>query len=306
MLLLLAAISIAACGGRHPKEKKMEQPVVDSTSSASITDPSSKGIPQALAWYDLKEREPESFELPKKLREISGIAFTSDGRLFAHGDERGAIFQLDTSSGEVVKEFYLGEEGGVRGDFEDIEIVDRTFYLMRSDGDIFEFSEGGENEVVQYKEYQTFLKGKNDVEGLCYDPTTRALLLACKGDPGSGNDDAYKGVYSFPLLTRKLDEKPRFLLPVADLTRQTGEERFNTSAIVRHPVSGTFLLIASSGNAIAEVSADGRVLGSLHLKRSVHTPPEGIAVSPEMTLYISDEGREGKGRLTKYPIRHTQ
>ena len=117
MTALLAAFAMIACGGKGSKgEKKTEQRVADS--GAHSTQASSTGAPQALAWYDLKEKEPESFELPKKLREISGIALAADGRLFAHGDERAAIFQLDTASGEIVKEFYLGREGGMSGDFE--------------------------------------------------------------------------------------------------------------------------------------------------------------------------------------------
>ena len=56
----------------------------------------------------------------------------------------------------------------------------------------------------------------NDVEGLCYDPKNNSLLLACKGNPGK----KYKGnraVYEFSLDRKKLNKKPKFLLPVKEI-----------------------------------------------------------------------------------------
>lgn len=303
LLVVVAAVS----GCRESRDAKKSRQPENGSPPSPLSDRSSPpaNASRTLAEYSLDEKEPESFVLPNKLREISGIAFTPDGRLFAHGDERGSIFQLDPSNGEVVKVFHVGKDGGVAGDFEDIAIVDKTFYLVTSDGKILELAEGNNEGVVQFTEYKTSLGSRNDVEGLCYDPTTNALLLACKGDPGNG-DDSHKAVYSFSLRTKQLDEKPRFLLPAAELAAGAEGDRFNTSAITYHSKSRTFLLIASSGNAIAEVSPEGKILGSLPLKRSVHIQPEGIAAGPANTLYISNEAGQGDARLTKYPARHIQ
>jgi hypothetical protein len=56
------------------------------------------------------------------------------------------------------------------------------------------------------------------VEGLCYDPETTSLLLACKDYPGKGFEKN-KAVYSFALHTITLDEKPRFLIPLKDIRK---------------------------------------------------------------------------------------
>src|SRR5574339_266282 len=85
----------------------------------------------APAAYDLASAPAASVRLPAELHEISGLAVSADGRVFAHGDEEGTIYQLDPRSGRVTKQFALAAEGDtpdlgkkqrdgrVAGDFED-------------------------------------------------------------------------------------------------------------------------------------------------------------------------------------------
>src|SRR3954462_5238642 len=73
------------------------------------------------------------WKLPDTLHEISGLAALPDGRLFAHDDEHGVIYEIDPAEGELKKSFALGDPP-LRGDFEGIAIADRDFYLMTSDG----------------------------------------------------------------------------------------------------------------------------------------------------------------------------
>ena len=47
--------------------------------------------------------------LPRRLREISGLAVTSDGRLFGHDDERAVIYEIDVEGGQIVKSFAIGD-----------------------------------------------------------------------------------------------------------------------------------------------------------------------------------------------------
>jgi uncharacterized protein YjiK len=109
-----------------------------------------------------------------------------------------------------------------------------------------------------------------------------------------------KAIYSWSLADHKLSEKPRFLLPIEELRQSSGREIFKPSGIVRHPESGSFLVIASHGNALAEVAADGRLLAQRHLSEKIHHQPEGIAIAPDMSLVISDEGNR-HSILTRYP-----
>jgi hypothetical protein len=50
---------------------------------------------------------PTSFRvtLPVALAEVSGLAYTPDGRLFAPGDEQAVVYQIDLARGRPVKRF---------------------------------------------------------------------------------------------------------------------------------------------------------------------------------------------------------
>ena len=79
--------------------------------------------PRTQGPYDWTKAE--QWDLPKSLREVSGLAFTADGRLFAHDDERAIVYQLDYSDGAVVKRFALGDPPD-EDDFEAIATTSDT------------------------------------------------------------------------------------------------------------------------------------------------------------------------------------
>jgi uncharacterized protein YjiK len=172
---------------------------------------------------------------------------------------------------------------------------------MKSSGKIFEFNEGENNGSVLYKIIKTFLTKENNIEGLCYDPETNALLLACKDSPGKGYEKM-RAVYSFSLNSMIVDEKPRFLIPIKAIKNNMLENEFNPSGISRQPVSGTFFIIASRGNTIVEVSKSGEILDQKNLPESIHIQPEGITFSKSNTMYISNEGKNKHARIAVYPM----
>src|SRR5687767_10583333 len=48
--------------------------------------------------------------LPNRLKEISGIVLTKDGRLLTHGDETAEITEIDYTRGMIVKQFLVGSQ----------------------------------------------------------------------------------------------------------------------------------------------------------------------------------------------------
>lgn len=253
-----------------------------------------------LPLYDLQQKKPATVFLPKALDEISGLAYSSDGKLFAHDDEESTIYQIDEKSGSIVKKFFLKPK--VFDDFEGIAIARGKLYLVTSNGDLYEFAEGKNDERVSYNVYHTDLKKSNDVEGLCYDPATNALLLACKDFPGKGYD-GNRSVYAFSLRTMKLEMKPRVLLPLANIETTSRNNVFKPSGIERHPMSGTFFVLAANGESIVEVSKDGAVLGQMTFPKNVHPQAEGITFSSDNTLIISNEAASGRAKLLRYPMK---
>jgi len=296
-LLIISFIAAFSCSSKkvdmNQKKDSKEQnnKIVITKNSISI-----------LSNYDIENEEPFIVKIPDELKEISGITFTNDDRLFAHGDEDGDIFQLNPGTGEVIKSFSLGSVLVVEGDFEDITVVNDKFYLLESKGKLYEFTEGADGSFVDYKTYKTFLNSSNDVEGLCYDSESNSLLLACKGSPGGGYHKQ-KAVYTFSLSSMSLNETPRFLIDLKSIKKNTAENEFSPSGIAKNPVSGTFFIIAARGNTIIELSKDGSIIDQKDLPEKVHKQAEGIAFMKDGTLYISDEGKNKTARLVKYEMK---
>jgi len=265
------------------------------------------GFAQGLDIYGLASKPASSVTLPSPLREISGISVSPGGRIFAHNDERGLIFEVDPGDGRIGKQFAVGART-LRGDFEDICVVGDTLYLVRSDGRLYQFPEGRDRENVPAVSFGTPLNRSNNVEGLCYDPATGSLLLACKespwigGRPPAGNGAGTgrtRAVYAFDLKTKKLRGEARFLIDVEDLKEKSGVKNFRPSGIARHPVTGNFFVISGPGNSIIELSPRGKLLSVDHLSKRYNEQPEGIAFDAKGNLLIANEGKR-KGSIVVY------
>ncbi len=259
----------------------------------------------------------KSVKLSKKLDEISGLAVSPDGRLFAHDDELGIVYQLNTKNGNIVKKFFIGKKKPKNADFEGLCIVGDDFYLITSEGRIFRFPEGDDDAHVEVKDLGTWLTKEHNVEGLCSEPETNSLLLACKGFAGEEYEQS-RAIYAFSLDSLRLNKTPRFLISIPEIisknprgfSQKLGEffllvdpKNFSPSGIERHPVTGNFFILSSQSRMIIEIDPQGDILGLINLKSSPHEQPEGITFLKDNTLVISDEAGDGRARLTFYPLK---
>src|SRR5262245_6710053 len=137
------------------------------------------GNGSVLSRYSFDGDSLTQWELPKKLREISGLAMTPDGRLLAHGDELGVVYQIDYDNGELIKAFALGDPTA-RDDFEGIAVQSNVVYLVTSHDKIYRAPEGRNGERVAYDVFDTGLWEQCEIEGLALDLRGQDLLLACK------------------------------------------------------------------------------------------------------------------------------
>ncbi len=108
----------------------------------------------ALTRYSFTGERNESWKLPRRLREVSGLAATADDRLFSHDDERGIVYELDPTDGGVLKSFALGSPVP-KDDFEGITVVDDHFFMVTSDGTLYEVPEGADGEHVLVNTFAT-------------------------------------------------------------------------------------------------------------------------------------------------------
>lgn len=253
----------------------------------------------ALARYALNEPAAD-WRLPNRLREISGLALTPDGRLLAHDDERAVVYEIDFEEGEFVKGWAFGDPPA-RADFEGIAVAADRVWLVTSDGRLYEGTEGEDDERVLFNTYGTGVGRDCEVEGLAYEPRDETLLLACK-TPRIAELEGLIAVYRWSIEERSLLDPP---LLVDKREIDTGAERsgFSASGIERDPVTGHYLLIAAREERIIEIDTEGRVIAVHDLSRQSHPQPEGVAISEDRTLFVADEGANRRARLKLYAPR---
>jgi uncharacterized protein YjiK len=259
--------------------------------------------PGVLSHYDPAGPASLRIALPPDLAEISGLAYTPDGRLLAHGDEQAVVYQIDLASGRPVKRFGIGGPGGpLLGDFEDIQVVGDRIFLVTSKGEIVEAREGGDGEMMPPLRRGRGLGGACEVEGMTWDERSKSLLLLCKHAKGK----QWKGqvvILAVSPESGEFEPEPRLVIPEAELQRVTGAKTFSGSAITRHPRSGTYLMLAGTQHVYAEIDSTGKVLGGGKLSAHRHRQPEGIAIAPDLTLLISDEAAGRTATITGYAYR---
>jgi len=260
--------------------------------------------PSRLSRYNLERKKPLQFTLPSGLREASGLAVSRDGRLFSHDDEQGVVYEINPADGSRIKSFSLGRLT-IDGDFEGIAIKQDTMFLVSSDGVIYRFLEGSDGDHVRYTYYTTPLSAGNDVEGLEYDEETDCLLLACKGVAGLTREERkewedFKAVYEFSLATEALNPSPRFLVSLRELGKKGKKAKFNPSGIAKNPESGTYFIVAAKGGLVIELDKVGKLVGSQEYRKRANPQPEGIAIGPDQTMYLCNDGQGGKGTLTLF------
>jgi uncharacterized protein YjiK len=230
--------------------------------------------------------------------EISGLAFDSAGRLFAHDDEQAIVYQLDPAAHRVIKRFSFGRPA-VRGDFEAIAVVGHQVILSTSDGVLYAGREGRDGEAVPYVTQATGVGRDCETEGMAYEPADRALLFVCKV-PRTQALVGHLAVLRWSLDRKSLDPRPRLFVRLADITGELNGSAFHPSELLRVGGSGHYLVLAAQQHAIAEITADGKVVAVGRLRRGAHRQAEGLALGADGSLLVADEGAGRRGTLTAY------
>lgn len=236
------------------------------------------------------------FHLPDRLQEISGLAVTPDGRMFGHDDEIAMIYEINPNTGGVLKWFALGEPPQT-GDFEGLTITpEGDFWLTDSEGRVFFFREGADEERAAFERFTTGVGETCEVEGIAYQPADQSLILACKRVRGGGRN-APTQLHSWSTTTHALSDWG----PIsADIAQAAGVRTFAPSGLELDPVSGRLIVIsAADGGAIAELRSDGELISASRLSRG-HRQAEGVAILPDGSLIIADEGGNDQAVITRY------
>ena len=253
--------------------------------------------PGRLPQFAMTDNAVQQWRLPDKLKEISGLALSSDGRLFAVADEQAVVYEINYTDGKLVRTFALGDPP-VPGDFEGIAWLKDRLYLTTSDGILYSASESADGEHVEATRTDTGLGKHCEIEGLAEDAETDRLFFVCKDlVAASGFSDPQ--IFIWSVAEQRVTGS--IALPLADIRRALDTRRFNPSGIVLDTDSNSFLIVAARPRSTVEVGMDGRLVSARRFSQpGRHRQPEGIELTSSGKLLIADEGGDGKGRLAVY------
>lgn len=264
--------------------------------------------PDDVKLYDFKSPDAK-YMLPYVLEEISGLTYYKDGLLACVQDEDGKVFFYNHKDRKMDREVRFAGSG----DYEGLEIIGDAVYVVKSNGDLY-FFELGEDDQVKADKIETPLNKDNDIEGLAYDHEEDELILACKGN-GDIKDRKVAGraFYRYDLREEKLKKKPvfnitkedikAFLETQIDFEYEAERINFRPSGIAFHPIQNLYYVIASTGKLLLMVDRKGNVKGSVPIDPRLLGQPEGICFAPNGDMFISSEGQGDKGYILKFSIR---
>ena len=240
------------------------------------------------------------WRLPQVLREISGVALTADGRILVHNDERGRIYVIDPRRGVIVKQFSVGPKAIV-ADFEGIAVAGNDIFLLESNGNVYQFREGGDKDNVQFTMHDTKLGKECEFEGIAVERGTGAFFLACKTISKKSQRDQLM-IYRWLAQPGRKSLVSAITVPLAEAVAGNGWKTLHPSDLTIDPATGNFVLIAGREKALIEITQNGDVVRSVPMPEELQQP-EGVAITADNILIISDEGVTRAAEITLYPWR---
>ncbi|MFX1702321.1 hypothetical protein PV783_00105 [Chitinophaga sp. CC14] len=246
--------------------------------------------------YDLKE--PVRYRVRESMQEISGIElFPDEHKIMAINDEEGRIYQLDVLAKEPYPHFKFAKDG----DYEDICHTDSGWFVLKSNGSLFEVH-GLFTDSVYSDHHKMPKTGKKEFETTYYDPARNGVVMICK----NCEDDKRLGVtsaYRFDLASRTFDTTAIYKFNNQEIARLAGSDMrfFKPSAAAIHPIEKRLYIIASVNGLLVISDLQGHVQEAYNLKHRLFLQPEGLAFAPNGDMYISNEGGyDGTANILKF------
>jgi uncharacterized protein YjiK len=296
LLALASALAVAGCRAAPVELKTLDESPTGIARAARLA-LALADTPSAADTASARGAPLAQWQLPKALQELSGLALTADGRLFTHGDELGQVWEVDYRRGILVKAFSLGNEI-VKGDFESIAVVGERLFLFTSKGALYEFREGANGTKMPFTITDTGLGTECEFEGMAFDATLNALLFACK----QVHTKAFKDdlvIFRWSLTDSTTARLSRLAIPMARVIGDHAWKTLRPSDITVDPFTGNYVLLASAEHVIFAVTPKGDVVFARPLPNG-HHQAEGIAITRDHLLILSDEGGQQPAIITLY------
>ena len=256
-----------------------------------------------------------TWELPNRLVEVSGIAFTGPLTLALIQDERGLLYSLDLEGGSDIEAFKFGP----KGDYESLARAGERLLVLRSDGGLLELDFQGSARSAFTNPFEGL--PYKDFESAAFDPAHERWLVLAKdtvSDDERKNDD--RVIFEIGFHDLALAAEPALVLsrkeiiqaatgrgwPLPTRTSKKGKVKsdfeFRPSDLAVHPITGDYFIVSSRDRTLIAVSPAGELLGTATFPKRVLFQPEGLAFHSNGDLLIASEGVRGKdGKSSKRP-----
>ena len=257
--------------------------------------------------------EITSWQMPDELLELSGITWFAENKIAGVQDQKGIIYIYDLAGKKVVNKISFGPDG----DYEGITFAKGHFFVMRSDGYLFEVEQSGK--VIN--EYDLPFTKKDNIESLYYDSVKNRMLT---GQKDGKKDAQVKSFFAFDLTSGKFNTKPVYSIDLnnnivacgvnrsidAGKEKKSGKKKnkggsgvIRPSDIVIDRKSGNVLIADGPGHRILVMSPDGAPEHYLSMDKNSFPQVEGMLFSPSGELYISTEGTKTQpAKISKVSI----
>ena len=256
----------------------------------------------------------QTFILPEILHEISGLTYIDSVSFACIQDENGKLFIYNVETQQLQNEYTFHLDG----DYEGITRVEKTIYVLRSDGGLFEISDYQDTGFT-LTTHETGIPANNN-EGLCYDPEQNRLLIAAKGklDKSPENKDR-RVIYGFDLKTKRLSPSPVFEfnlqsikeyavtnnIELASKFKKNGKDagpmiRFMTSAIGIHPITHNLYLLSAADHMLFVFDMQGNIKHIEQLNADIFNKAEGLTFFENGDMLITNEGQNKKPTLLRF------
>jgi uncharacterized protein YjiK len=233
--------------------------------------------------YDLNH--PVKVDLESQLDEISGIVYyAKDTSIFAISDATGSLYKIFPDKHAMVQKWKFGKNH----DYEDLQLLDSTFYILSSSGDIvgvkFTLPDS-----MQVESYQFPDNGHNEFETLYYDSAKAQLILICK-DCKSDNKN-YVGTWAFNPSTKSYQQGFYKIdyTKLKDNLKEVDKSKLKPSAAAINPLTHELYILASINKLLIIADKNGNIKNIYALNPSIYNQAEGIAFTPAGDLLISNE-----------------
>lgn len=284
-------------GKKKKKAKKdEEEPASDATGAACV---------------DGTLTAEQIWELPKELLEVSGITWLSEDKVAVVEDNQGAIFIYDLQAKKIERKLNFGP----LGDYEGIAHVNGAYFVVKSDGKLFEVSSAGK----LIKQYNLPLSEVDNIETLYFDAPNKRLILGQKdGKKGS----SVKHFYSFDLAARKFDPNPIFSVALTDeivncgqVSEEDGKKKgkkkgngaeIRPSELAIHPQTKEVYIADGPNQRILVLSPDFKPKHYLAMDKKEFPQVEGLMFSPTGELYVSTEGTKNPAKISRMQLDEKQ